>query len=1468
MLATHDREPQPGGVEAWPDWRISSENASELARYVDVTYTRSWVPADCRGPWRRSADGATRAGRLYEAVRGHRIGYADEQWNPARHDVSGRAAYQRIRGPEETMLGPATCLDLALVYVGMASCAGIRAFVGLRTGEQPHALVILDTSAPLTGPASLGDRPQPPWFQERRDDPGVWDTAGGVAPGAAFVRLAESDGWLVVDIVRAACSGGDEGVPFSQASGRTAAKEASNSAGSQQWTLVDVDRVLSRQDRLPYRPPAVFPPIHAYLPALPSFAAYPSRQGVLTRLTEVLDDRRAAVVVLQAPQGFGKSMLAHQLALGADNGCGWFLDATDPKALTASLARAQRREDQADETTADGEKPDPGSDRAFASAALERLRGTRLPWVVVLDNCDLPPETPGLLELMPVPRHPGQVVIITTVNDDWIDAAARYDWQLEQLSPLAERDHDDLPAGIQAAVAGRPLIARALSALENRGAVLPGQTDLDGPELVWDLTRELPGQDPDVIATARSLAWCPPEPLNLASVLEAAGGHEPTTGEALLDLRLVTPSDSGSGTAVGMHRLFAQAIRTQTWRDAPWVAGDIVGQLMTSDAGQRFFIDAAEETALVRLERGEKADQPGEAARAAETLTDKSHRGLIWWGLGHIRERRGPVSESLPPFRRAAESLDPADYPFQRAESLIGQARVTYQAGSSTDEQLKTAGGIAEDARRLLEPLTQVEARQLREQGNALAWLIRRRLAGSEPDLAKRSALLIDVRDHLWRSYEERRRIARPDHDASPRSAPVAKDGLGAERAYYNLAGVYIQLAKTRHKLAQTADAGERQALLALAAEDLAGAAAVYQDVRVLREVRYHGRPHPHLAACVQGEAIVAYYRATLLGETARLPDALGFASTAMEQRHKIASGLIGPTRSVLSDNDVRKSVDLMMKAATAAIIGRRDHADEGIAAALKVFEEAAAEARDAPRGEELAPAASPENLATRSGGFSVRPGPVDSAASPDPVNAVRAGPPRRRRLRGECPDNVRIGKPFSLLARIVLSEGGVQLKSFAVPAGGLDVLIVVHAPGLTMRGDHMATLRVPADEDSEPVKFELQADQPGPSRVFVTAWREGNYLGELTLEVTARHEAPVSRTRDRSADLSTETVDGAVSLVVRYEPRDNLYRFRFHDIDNPREEPCQLSYQPGPRLESLIEDLEKVAGGESGYSRQEARDYLIDAGTKLWRELLPERLRQQFWDRRDRIRQLTILADNDTVPWELLYPNDRGRTAAGFLVEQFPVTRDVFERPPPPATLNFRPSRFVRPAGSPSAADGEIAFLRELFEAAPADEVIAEFTPLRELIHRGNFGLLHFACHNEFFLDRGSAINFGGRSFTTTNMETAIVDLTLKSYAPLVFINACRSAGLAATYNRLDSWAEAFLQAGAAAFVGSQWAVGDRTARKFAELFYSRLKAGDTLGEAAMSVRRPVSDHGGDPTWLAYAVYGNPRARLAEPTA
>ena len=123
---------------------------------------------------------------------------------------------------------------------------------------------------------------------------------------------------------------------------------------------------------------------------------------------------------------------------------------------------------------------------------------------------------------------------------------------------------------------------------------------------------------------------------------------------------------------------------------------------------------------------------------------------------------------------------------------------------------------------------------------------------------------------------------------------------------------------------------------------------------------------------------------------------------------------------------------------------------------------------------------------------------------------SVTGDVPRPRYLKGQCPESIPVGKPFSLLASIVLAAGpsSAELKPFDVPPEGRDVLLVAHAPGPAAAWSISARpVHVPADGDSEPVMFELRADEPGPRPVSVTAWIGGSYLGELLVEITAEHD-------------------------------------------------------------------------------------------------------------------------------------------------------------------------------------------------------------------------------------------------------------------------------------------------------------------------------------------------------------------------
>lgn len=469
------------------------------------------------------------------------------------------------------------------------------------------------------------------------------------------------------------------------------------------------------------------------------------------------------------------------------------------------------------------------------------------------------------------------------------------------------------------------------------------------------------------------------------------------------------------------------------------------------------------------------------------------------------------------------------------------------------------------------------------------------------------------------------------------------------------------------------------------------------------------------------------------------------------------------------------------------------------------------------------------------------------------------------RYLTGECPERVPVGKPFSLHAWITLGAGrGVALLPFDVPAEGRDVLLILKAPELRIRSDPYQRVHVPHDGDSDQGEFSLQADAPGRFSVSVVALLDGTHLGTLTVDIAVELDIPTGPSRRMRSEVGMEPVAGAVSLIAHYSPRERLYRFQFIADDNPSEVKHQLDFDPEVSINGLIKVLDDLAQGRRSFDAAEARFFLINKGAELWQNLIPDSLRMQFWDRQANIGQLTILADKDIVPWEVLYPKDSGHDH-GFLVDQFPVTRAIFDRTRV-RRLRLRPARLVLPPRSPSRAAEEAETLRRMLGETSDYAMVTEYAQLLHLLRNEDFGVLHFACHNTFDPAAGSAIKFDKTLFTPDVLTLIANEEALADSAPLVFINACQAAGLALSYNKLEGWATKFMKAGAAAFIGSLWEVADETSTQFAVEIYGQLSRGSSLGKAVMAARKAISESPADPTWLAYTVYGDPRAMIARP--
>ncbi|MEU7799492.1 CHAT domain-containing protein [Micromonospora arborensis] len=507
-------------------------------------------------------------------------------------------------------------------------------------------------------------------------------------------------------------------------------------------------------------------------------------------------------------------------------------------------------------------------------------------------------------------------------------------------------------------------------------------------------------------------------------------------------------------------------------------------------------------------------------------------------------------------------------------------------------------------------------------------------------------------------------------------------------------------------------------------------------------------------------------------------------------------------------------------------------------------------------------------------GNWTITGPPTTSFPGDTPASAVRPYTFTRGRARPErllvarAPTQVPAGRDLSVEVRLV--SGGRPVHPDAVTAplanllvsdDGTPVTVTVHAPaGLHAEGPLQQTVLVLPDEDPNPIRFGFGAHTPGLHRIDVTAWAGGTFLSEVSVEVSVADGGPFRDGQPKTAPMGApQARPGEVTLEVRFDGSRYTFQLRSDAaLFAPVVE--SITNTPNAAVENAIKELQQLAGGGSRYNAAMTREVIRSAGIQLWSEMVPADVRDQFWQVGADMSAFTIATDHDVVPWELLYPLSAERDA-GFLVEQVPVVRRTYGQRRN-ANVGLRNPRFVVPPKAPTGAHEEIATIRAILGAADS-EPITRADELLTLINSGTLGATHFACHNTFSSD-GSFIDMDGGRFKPALLAEASIRKLLAEAGPLVFINACRSAGVAPTYTKMLGWAQQFMSSGAGAFVGTLWAVRSDSSARFATAFYQSLADGATLGAAALAARVEQQDDPLDPTWLAYTVYGDPFATAA----
>ena len=237
-------------------------------------------------------------------------------------------------------------------------------------------------------------------------------------------------------------------------------------------------------------------------------------------------------------------------------------------------------------------------------------------------------------------------------------------------------------------------------------------------------------------------------------------------------------------------------------------------------------------------------------------------------------------------------------------------------------------------------------------------------------------------------------------------------------------------------------------------------------------------------------------------------------------------------------------------------------------------------------------------------------------------------------------------------------------------------------------------------------------------------------------------------------------------------------------------------------------------------------------------------------------------------LPLELMYDG------TAFLSRRFAVGRVIYaesagvrgasrRRPPYAVLIIGDPSKDTRISRD---VEDEIDMVRDVFRGtgdyspriAIGDEVDLKYI----LSNLPGTSVFHFSGHGVVSQDEqqtGLKLASGGilSGYSLQGLQDAPV---------FAFLNVCTPASRE-TWKGSLGIIETLLRRGTRACMSSLWEVRSKAAAILASHFYEHLLAGRTFGEALRLARIATAAEAGphDPTWAAYALYGDPRLRLLE---
>jgi hypothetical protein len=439
-------------------------------------------------------------------------------------------------------------------------------------------------------------------------------------------------------------------------------------------------------------------------------------------------------------------------------------------------------------------------------------------------------------------------------------------------------------------------------------------------------------------------------------------------------------------------------------------------------------------------------------------------------------------------------------------------------------------------------------------------------------------------------------------------------------------------------------------------------------------------------------------------------------------------------------------------------------------------------------------------------------------------------------------------------------------------------------------------TVKPPEAGSPLSIYFDVKGAHPGPGEVWVIVRQHQMGVARLVLKPDVVERASAGRARRVVAEADAvsapplaqplnqlsiveQTIGDTVQYLFELElPGVNVLELHTSaPLKVKREAYVSTLYKEiEDRYVSTVDPATKAADVAAFTAELQAY------GATLFDQLFPREIQALLWTHREAITSVRVVSTEPFIPWEIVHLREPGQAldaaAPPRFLGQMGLVRWLHNvNGLPPVTLKVREGRaryvipdYAHPDWQLPTTVNERLYVEKTFGATAIDP---QPNPVRTALTKpGEFDLLHIACHGEA---DSSAITHAkialegrveGADFVPTYLNASTVETFARlrgpdGAQPIVFLNACQAGRAGYQLTGIGGFAQAFLKAGAGAFVGTLWSVADKPAFFFGRAFYEALRGGGTIADATIKAREAARRD--DATWLAYVVYAHPHARM-----